>query len=293
MGAKMRKKAARRSAWWLTAGPWAILSIAIAGTACELFVTDPPLPRGAVAMAAPPQYGLWWQLTERCSGLSGDLAAISWYTIPRADSFVDPPLREWVQGDWERARNRIVLAGHSRNDGWLVRHEMLHALVRGGNHPAEYFQRRCNGVVACEGQCLRDGGPQPAVDSSGPIVRPDDLVVWARVDPSAPSLARDSDYVALTVSIQNPHPFAVRARMRPVQAGGEFAATFGVVTEYCDTPPRAAGDDYYYMRDTLLVLGPGEFRRWVFDLQTFGSCALYRPFFNDDTLPAIRVEPVP
>jgi hypothetical protein len=38
----------------------------------------------------------------------------------------------------------------------IVRHEMLHDLLGRGDHPAEYFQRRCAAVVACNEACRAD-----------------------------------------------------------------------------------------------------------------------------------------
>lgn len=270
----------RRSAWW-----WLFFALTAAATACELFVTDPPLPKGAIAMTPPPQYDLWWRLTERCSGLSGALGAIAWYTVPDVDSLIDSPLREWVRGEYIPAEHRIILAGHSRADAFVVRHEMLHALLNRPGHPAEYFQDRCYGVVASE-------PPRPARDSSGDIVRPGDLVVSARVDSTAPSLARDSLWFALTVSIHNPRAAPVRVRLRPMLPDYFASATFGFVEASCDTPRSRSGMDYYFVDDSTLVLGPGATRHMTFDERAWG-CLVYRPFFNDDTLPPIRVAPVP
>jgi hypothetical protein len=41
--------------------------------------------------------------------------------------------------------------------GALVRHEMLHDLLGRGDHPAEFFQRRCGAVVYCNAECRADG----------------------------------------------------------------------------------------------------------------------------------------
>ena len=38
----------------------------------------------------------------------------------------------------------------------VVRHEMLHELLGRGDHPAEYFQRRCGSVVICNEVCRED-----------------------------------------------------------------------------------------------------------------------------------------
>ena len=266
----------------------ALLLIALTAIvgACDLFRVETPMPAGAVRFIAPPQYALWWRLTERCSGITRDLSAISWYAVPGADSIMVIPSRTWAQGFYELAQNRIVLAGHWRSDGGLVRHEMLHALLRRGGHPAEFFQNRCGGVVAYP-------PPRTSVDSTAPLVPLDDLVISARADSTAPSLARDSFYVALTVAIQNPRATPVRVRLTPIRPGFHESETFGFAAHYCDAPSFSAGSDYFWVADSTFALGPGEVRRMVFDQQTAGVCILYRMFFNVDTLPVIRVAPVP
>src|SRR5262249_9630109 len=109
--------------------------LAMPTVACST-VTDPPLPAGAEAMTPLPQCGLWWRMSERCSQLSGDLAAVTWYVIPGVLSFGT----DQKQGEFFPSSHRILLAGRSTRDGQLVRHEMLHALLgKVAGHPAEYY----------------------------------------------------------------------------------------------------------------------------------------------------------
>src|SRR5690349_1091994 len=82
-------------------------------------VVEPPLPVGAVPMEAAPQFALWWRLTERCAGRTGDLASISWYVVPGADNLGSSD----IQGEYTSGKRRIVLAGHWADDPLLVRHE--------------------------------------------------------------------------------------------------------------------------------------------------------------------------
>jgi hypothetical protein len=265
-----------------------IAMLTMTSVACMDAVTDPPLPPQAVPMAAMPQYALWWRLAERCSGASGDMGAISWYVVPDATDLGSAN----VLGMYYSAGHRIVLAGRFAQSGPLVRHEMLHALVTTGEHPSEYFQRRCGGIVTCDDVCLRDGGPLAPVDSGGPIVHAVDLDVAARVDSTSPSLARDSGWVALTIEIQNARTYAVRLRLVPLEPGYFAAATYGYRRGYCDGP--APNDLAYTWRtDSTIVLGPGEVQRQVFDFQVWDVCTIIQPFFNDDTLSAIRITPTP
>ena len=50
----------------------------------------------------------------------------------------------------------LALAGEKVNNPPSVRHEMLHELLGRGDHPAEYFQRRCATIVECNERCQAD-----------------------------------------------------------------------------------------------------------------------------------------
>ena len=246
------------------------------------------MPRDAVPMATPPEYTLWWRLTERCAARVRDPGQISWYVMPGAEDLGQAN----IQGQYFPLSRRIVLAGHYVRNAPLVRHEMLHAIVGTTGHPAEDFQRRCGGVVACDLTCLSEGGALPRPDTMGPIVRPIDLDVTARVDSTRPSLARDSGWVALTIAIRNPRPTAVRLRLTPLQPGYFASATYGYRDGRCEAP-LIGGYSYSYVEDSTIVLGAGETQRKVYDFQVLSVCTVVTPFFNEDTLPSIRIEPQP
>jgi hypothetical protein len=103
----------------------------------------PALPDGAVSFEAPTAYVTWWDRTSECSGISGDMARVEWYVVPDAATFPTE------QGDKVGIRVRtgdriqIVLAGQYQLHEMVVRHEMLHALLREPGHPDEYFTERC------------------------------------------------------------------------------------------------------------------------------------------------------
>ena len=102
-------------------------------------------------MAPLDSYATWWRATEDCSGLAGDLARIRWFVVPETDSFVYRG--DLYDGYWWDQVHWITLASARVADGAIVRHEMLHDLLGRGDHPAEYFQRRCGTIVACNGPC--------------------------------------------------------------------------------------------------------------------------------------------
>lgn len=255
---------------------------------CTTQITEPPIPSEAMSTAPLPQYNLWWRLVERCSGLTGDFGDVAWYVVPGARTIADPN----AAGLYFPLSRSIVLAGRDVQSGGLVRHEMLHALIRTSGHPAMYFQDLCGGVVWCDADCALDGGPVTPVDSSGPFVKPADVAIEARVDSTAPSLARDSGWVALSIQVRNPNPYAVRLHLNPVSAGVPFSVAFGYRERTCGSADEA-DHGIYWASDSVLVLGPSATHRQVFDVRVSSACTAFDPFFSTDTLPTVHVQLVP
>jgi len=240
-----------------------------------------------VPISPPRQYALWWRLTERCAGRSADFNQISWYAVPDAEDLGEDD----VQGEFFPLSHRIVVAGRWVEEPFLVRHEMLHAITGYRTHPAEVFQRRCAGVVVCVEACVADGGALPLPDSTGPVVRPRDLDVSARVDSTNPSLTQDSAWVALTIEVHNSRATPVRVRLTPLQFGDFASPTYGYRDGGCE-PPAFNGPNFSGVVGSTIILGAGETRRRLFDFQV-KVCTLVKPFFNDDTLDVIRIVPRP
>lgn len=187
-------------------------ALLLGGLACSS-ITDPPLDARAVAMQPLPVYARWWSMVESCSGLQGSLSAVSWYDVP-GSATVEYPGDE-VSGYWSAASNRIVLAGTVTLSGDVVRHEMLHALLRNvKGHPREYFLDRCAGVVSCASSCVKDAGPGPNVDvTTTERVTADVLKLFVSVVPASPSSSVDGGVFTVIVTATNPnsHPIFVTA----------------------------------------------------------------------------------
>jgi hypothetical protein len=101
---------------------------------------------------APAHYRLWWESVEGCSGRRKDLDGVAWYR-----TFGGAPIVVGGQsfaGYWFGNPDRIVVS--SSTDEYLVRHEMLHALLDDGAHSPEFFGARCGGVVGFD--LLHTGG---------------------------------------------------------------------------------------------------------------------------------------
>jgi hypothetical protein len=149
-------------------------------------------------------------MVESCSGLQGSLSDVSWYQVPGSETVSYSG--DEVAGYWAHDRNRIVLGGEAVLDGSVVRHEMLHALVRqASGHPREYFLNRCAGLVVCGPTCVADAGPAPNIDATVPRVTSEALQLFVSIEPVPPSSAIDGGVFAVIVSATNPnsHPVVI------------------------------------------------------------------------------------
>src|SRR5262249_36877391 len=105
------------------------------------------LPAGATRFTPEPIFEEWWHQVEDCSGRRAHFAKIEWYVVPGEDPFLAPPVGREVIGYWDGSADRIVLLEYVENRSALVRHEALHAILRRGDHPPEYFQTLCGAVI--------------------------------------------------------------------------------------------------------------------------------------------------
>ena len=70
-------------------------------------------------------YDSWWSATEECSGETGDMGRVRWYTaagITYNGAF--------ARGVWLPPHEIVVIRGYEENPE-IVRHEMLHDLLGG------------------------------------------------------------------------------------------------------------------------------------------------------------------
>src|SRR5689334_17031160 len=116
--------------------------------------TPPALPDGAQELAPLATYAQWWQDTEDCAALRGDMSRVTWFVVPNRTSFRYQDAS--YDGYWWNGVHWILLAGEKVTNAMLVRHEMLHELLGRGDHPPEYFQGKCAAVVLCLELC-REG----------------------------------------------------------------------------------------------------------------------------------------
>jgi hypothetical protein len=216
------------------------------------------LPPSAERFAALPAYDLWWSMTESCSGLSGDLSAVRFYRAAPGD--VDA--REGgADAYWSAGSNSIVVRSDAIHAGDLVRHEMLHALARGGGHPRSYFLERCAGVVVCLDACITEAGPPPDPPAGARAATPDDLELSVEVTPPESERARYGGAIAVTVLARNPSADPIVVALPPSRDGGP-PPSFGYrLTLFGFELSRDEGAH----DPSVTIFTAGETKRFVFD----------------------------
>jgi hypothetical protein len=187
-----------------------------------------------------------------------------------------------VDAYWISNPDRIVLADARRNDGPIVRHEMLHALLHHSGHPRAAFLTACGGVVACAGECAVEAGGYASPPASAPELQPRE--VGTRVDVMSPTTAAalDSGAVAAMITITNPRAEPVWVRLTPRESGDLTYYTFGIVVDY-DDPARIAALSSESTTLDRFALGAGESRRWVWDGTLNRGRFGIRGYFNVDS----------
>jgi hypothetical protein len=249
-----------------TAAACALCVLAAAAVvSCADSVTA-PLPSGAQRFTPPEVFRRWWALTEQCSALTGDYDAITWYVVPGAASIPGPDGGP-VQGTWELKQNRIVLAGDSQLAGDLVRHEMLHALLRGGEHPRDAFIGKCGGVVVCIGPCLKDAGPAPPPDPAAVPADPSVLEVTVTLEPERDDPAQLGGHFIMWVTARNPTDQALVLDLPPSGDAGP-----SVSFEYrLDSDWITAGYNVRAQTPEVTRFAPQETKRFAFDFRVSAS----------------------
>jgi hypothetical protein len=117
---------------------------AIVVAVCGIAPPPPPLPIGSTHFLPPAVFREWWSATEQCAGVSKNFAEISWYVVPGRQSI--PTASGEKVGLWfgSASGSAIVLAGDWMHSELVVRHEILHHLLKDVEHPDTYFKDRCH-----------------------------------------------------------------------------------------------------------------------------------------------------
>jgi hypothetical protein len=239
--------------------PHSLLFALLAGLSCG-HLTDPPLPTNALVFNPPAVYTKWWAMVESCSGLTGSLESVNWYST--LGQLVDPNDNDaTIAGYWSLAGNRIVLSTSDTIAGGIVRHEMLHALLRRAGHPRSAFLQACGGVVFCGQECVRDAGPPASPASGTPTIAASELEVTSSVSPGAPSSLIDGGLATFTISAHNPFSHAVVVALPTGSAS--FPVSYGYAMRESAGGGVSSGD---FAFDTgITYFAAGETKRDVID----------------------------
>lgn len=118
---------------------------------CEL--TQPkiePLPGAAELLVVTAKLTDAWGQVADCSGKWRPMYYVGFYVV-QDQVFVDRGIE--IAAIYQPKADRIIYSLYGLNDSVTVRHEMLHAMLRGmtfpggETHPAEYFQEKCGDLV--------------------------------------------------------------------------------------------------------------------------------------------------
>jgi len=113
----------------------AVLLLLTLASGCSHFEPEEYVPFTPTA-----QMRAWWTATETCAGRTGDFERVQWFMVP-GESFECPG--GTCLGRWE-ANHRIYVAEAWLDHELVVRHEMLHEILRRGGHPARPFEDPCH-----------------------------------------------------------------------------------------------------------------------------------------------------
>jgi hypothetical protein len=240
-----------------------VLVVVCGGVAC--FSPTGLLPANAEPFEPPAVYARWWTMTQACSGRSGDLTAVQWYRVPGLlVRFRGVP----VAGFWSSRGNQIVLAEEQLDNGFAVRHEMLHALLRVGGHSRAQFLEACASVLSCSGGCATDGGPWRAPQPGYVVLPPDSL----EVDSSAELLPAEADgerWIALRLTVRNP-----RGRAVVVAAPGD-PVTPGIFAYDVFGPEGGISGGDVASDSSTLFFQPYETKRRLFEFRVASTLTAY------------------
>jgi hypothetical protein len=122
------------------------LAAALAGACDRATGPDPYFPAGAVRLdPLPVIYGQWWRDIEACAERHASFDGVRFYVLPGVAGWDQRDV--FLYGAWTPRGNRITVGELVRLHPGVVRHEMLHAVLRRGDHPPEYFGTRCGAFV--------------------------------------------------------------------------------------------------------------------------------------------------
>jgi hypothetical protein len=253
--------------WRWLAVPVAAAILGLAACDRLLNIVDPQFPSDGEQFSPPAVYTTWWNMTQACSGSAGYFGDVTWYRT--SEVLHDVRTGDEIGGYWSSFGNRIVLSRALVLEGGVVRHEMLHALLKGGGHPRNQFLGKCAGTVLCPEGCVRDAGPYPPPPESPIEVGRDSIDIGVDIEPGNPDSAHDGGFFSITVMVRNrsTHWITVPSYLTTIFPDYEYTHTF----EFDVRGPSGGisnWEDAYDPSDQIFA--PGETKKQVFDF-TIGN----------------------
>ncbi|HET9948595.1 MAG TPA: hypothetical protein VFQ22_06720 [Longimicrobiales bacterium] len=117
-----------------------LLSVLPSVAACSIFTApEPPWrPPDAVPYEPPAIYATWWAEVTACLGMPDDgFERIAWYRVGDGYGFSTPDYGR-ASGRWVPPHEVYIAFRHTRTR-YIVKHEMIHELLRGGSHDDPRF----------------------------------------------------------------------------------------------------------------------------------------------------------
>ncbi|HTL58235.1 MAG TPA: hypothetical protein VL361_21290 [Candidatus Limnocylindrales bacterium] len=235
-----------------------VVLVVVCGVAACGLITG-PLPPGAERFAPPAVYARWWSMTEACSGHSGDLRVVQWYRVPGMGFLHEG---QEVTGFWGSRTNRIVLADEAIDEGSVVRHEMLHALLQKAGHPRSQFLGACASVVTCSSACVEDAGRWHPPQQNYVVVPSESLEVASVIELGPPE-ADGQRFLALEVSVRNP---VGRAAIVATAAPGDSLTRYAFGVSLRGSSGGISGFQKAADSSTLFF-EPFETKRWLYEFK--------------------------
>jgi hypothetical protein len=248
------------------------LALVLGVSGCALVDDDPDFPSSAIPLSPLPEFRIWWEIVESCSGRAARFDDVKWFEANEITV-----RGELARGAWFSRGNRIALVGAESFFGPLVRHEMLHAILQDGDHPNEYFESRCRDIVACGRDC---GGT--AVPGDMTPISLSNAAVTIAAFPKQPSIGRHEGRMSFIVSVQN------TSERNAYLYAGDYATAqchAGILlTSVLDPDRSLLSCDSPGFGDLSHVYSAGETRSVVIDVNLQNSTGGDGPFFAETLL---------
>jgi hypothetical protein len=115
-----------------------LLATSLLAGCVEIFAGDPLEYPDAEQLSNDSMLRPLWNALQACSGRHRSFDAVDFFYVPHNALYTKDGIR--ALGQFFSGTNRIYVIEAKRNDPAVLRHEMMHALIRDiAGHPPEFF----------------------------------------------------------------------------------------------------------------------------------------------------------